>query len=89
MSVESQEELQADSLGSDEEEIDRGRGLLLIVDDDRNHAEGSRDALELVGFRCDVAASGAEGIAMLSSMVQWKPSGETPARRSLDENSAL
>ncbi len=40
MSVESQEELQADSLGTDEEEIDRGRGLILIVDDDRNHAEG-------------------------------------------------
>ena len=67
MSDESQEELQADSLGSDEEEIDRGRGLILIVDDDRNHAEGSRDALELVGFRCDVATSGTEGISMLSS----------------------
>jgi two-component system response regulator HydG len=67
MSVESQEELQADSLGTDEEEIDRGRGLILIVDDDRNHAEGSRDALELVGFRCDVATSGTEGISMLSS----------------------
>ena len=67
MSVESQEELQPESVETSEEEVDRGRGLILIVDDDRNHAEGSRDALEMVGFRCDVATSGAEGISMLSS----------------------
>ena len=66
MSVESKEELQSGSVEVGVEEVDRGRGLILIVDDDRNHAEGSRDALELVGFRCDVATSGVEGIAMLS-----------------------
>ncbi|MEC9353432.1 MAG: sigma-54 dependent transcriptional regulator [Planctomycetota bacterium] len=66
MSVENKEELQSGPVETGEEEVDRGRGLILIVDDDRNHAEGSSDALELVGFRCDVATSGAEGIAMLS-----------------------
>ena len=66
MSADTTEELQADSAETGNEEVDRGRGLILIVDDDRNHAEGSRDALELVGFRCDVATSGVEGIAMLS-----------------------
>jgi len=66
MSVESKEELQPGQVEAGAEEVDRGRGLILIVDDDRNHAEGSRDALELVGFRCDVATSGVEGIAMLS-----------------------
>ena len=66
MSVESKEELQSGPVEVGVEEVDRGRGLILIVDDDRNHAEGSRDALELVGFRCDVATSGVEGIAMLS-----------------------
>ena len=60
------EELQADSDEAASEDADRGRGLILIVDDDRNHAEGSRDVLEMVGFRCDVATSGAEGISMLS-----------------------
>ena len=52
------EELQADSGEVSSEDADRGRGLILIVDDDRNHAEGSRDVLEMVGFRCDVATSG-------------------------------
>ena len=66
MSVENKEELQSGPVETGEEEVDRGRGLILIVDDDRNHAEGSSDALELVGFRCDVATSGAEGISMLS-----------------------
>lgn len=66
MSVESKEELQSGPVEAGGEEVDRGRGLILIVDDDRNHAEGSSDALELVGFRCDVATSGAEGISMLS-----------------------
>ena len=60
MSVESKEELQSGPVEAGGEEVDRGRGLILIVDDDRNHAEGSSDALELVGFRCDVATSGAE-----------------------------
>ena len=60
------EEPQADSGEAPSEDADRGRGLILIVDDDRNHAEGSRDVLEMVGFRCDVATSGAEGISMLS-----------------------
>ena len=53
------EEPQADSGEAPSEDADRGRGLILIVDDDRNHAEGSRDVLEMVGFRCDVATSGA------------------------------
>ena len=35
---------------------------ILIVDDDKNHAETSRDALEMVGYRCEVATSGAAGI---------------------------
>ena len=67
MSTDTTEELQADSAEAGNEEVDRGRGLILIVDDDRNHAEGSRDVLEAVDFRCDVATSGSEGISMLSS----------------------
>lgn len=66
MSADTTEELQADSAEAGNEEADRGRGLILIVDDDRNHAEGSRDVLEAVDFRCDVATSGSEGISMLS-----------------------
>ncbi|MCH2367066.1 MAG: sigma 54-interacting transcriptional regulator, partial [Planctomycetes bacterium] len=66
MSTDTTEELQADSAEAGNEEVDRGRGLILIVDDDRNHAEGSRDVLEAVDFRCDVATSGSEGISMLS-----------------------
>lgn len=38
---------------------------ILIVDDDRNHAETSRDALEMVGYLCDVATSGEEGLEKL------------------------
>ena len=44
---------------------DAGRGAILIVDDDRNHAEGSSDVLEMVGYSCDVATSGQEGIDAL------------------------
>jgi len=43
------------------------RGAILIVDDDRHHAETSADALEMVGYSCDVAASGEEGLDALKN----------------------
>jgi two-component system response regulator HydG len=42
-----------------------GRGAILIVDDDRNHAEGTREVLETVGYSCNVATSGQEGLDQL------------------------
>ncbi len=41
------------------------QGAILIVDDDRNHADGTRDVLETVGYSCDVATSGQEGLDRL------------------------
>lgn len=41
------------------------RGAILIVDDDRNHAEGTADVLESVGYSCDIATSGKEGLEAL------------------------
>ena len=40
-------------------------GAILIVDDDRNHAEGTRDVLETVGYSCDVATSGQRALDRL------------------------
>jgi two-component system response regulator HydG len=42
-----------------------GKGAILIVDDDRHHAEGTRDVLETVGYSCDVATTGKEGLERL------------------------
>jgi len=53
----------ADSISSGD---DNARSTaILIVDDDRNHAETSRDALEMVGYQCDVATSGESGLEKL------------------------
>jgi len=41
------------------------RGSILIVDDDVRHAEATADALSLVGYRCDIAGSGTEGLEAL------------------------
>jgi two-component system response regulator HydG len=41
------------------------KGAILIVDDDRNHAEGTADVLEMVGYSCDIAASGKAGLEAL------------------------
>ena len=41
---------------------DSGQGAILVIDDDRNHAESSADVLEHVGYSCDVVTSGREGI---------------------------
>ncbi|MBN1443018.1 MAG: sigma-54-dependent Fis family transcriptional regulator [Planctomycetes bacterium] len=41
------------------------KGAILIIDDDRNHARGSADVLESVGYSCDVATGGREGLEML------------------------
>ncbi len=41
------------------------RGAILIVDDDRNHAEGTSEVLEMVGYSCDLATSGKAGLEAL------------------------
>ena len=51
--------------GSVKEESSPEKGAILIVDDDRNHAEGTADALEMVEYSCDIATSGTEGLAAL------------------------
>ncbi len=38
---------------------------ILIVDDDRHHAEGTRDVLETVGYACEIATSGKEALDVL------------------------
>ena len=38
---------------------------ILIVDDDRNHAEGTADVLRTVGYSCDIATAGPEALEML------------------------
>ncbi|MBI4601096.1 MAG: sigma-54-dependent Fis family transcriptional regulator, partial [Planctomycetes bacterium] len=38
---------------------------ILIVDDDQNHAEGTADVLESVGYSCDIATSGKQGLEAL------------------------
>ncbi|MEM7231982.1 MAG: sigma 54-interacting transcriptional regulator, partial [Planctomycetota bacterium] len=40
---------------------------ILIVDDDKNHALTSRDALEMGGYPCDVATSGKEGLEKMKN----------------------
>lgn len=40
-------------------------GAILIVDDDRNHAEGTADVLGTVGYSCDIATSGAQALEVL------------------------
>jgi len=46
------------SSGSDTSSL----GDILIVDDDRNHAEVTADALDMVGYSCAIATSGEEGL---------------------------
>lgn len=41
------------------------KGAILIVDDDRNHAEGTADVLERVGYSCDIVTSGKDGLEAL------------------------
>ncbi len=41
------------------------RRSILIVDDDVHHAEATADALSLVGYRCDIARNGTEGLEAL------------------------
>ena len=38
---------------------------ILVVDDDLHHAESTADVLRAVGYECDVAASGEEGLGRL------------------------
>jgi len=45
--------------------VEPAKGAILIVDDDRNHAEGTRDVLEMVGYSCDLATSGKSGLEAL------------------------
>ncbi len=40
-------------------------GAILIIDDDRHHAEGTADVLERVGYSCDIVTSGKEGLEAL------------------------
>ena len=51
--------------GSVKELSTSDKGAILIVDDDRNHAEGTADVLEMVEYSCDIATSGTEGLAAL------------------------
>ena len=46
----------------DTEEAPPDEQRILIIDDDRNHAEVTSDALEMVGYDCSVATSGQEGL---------------------------
>ena len=41
------------------------RGAILIVDDERHHAEGIADVLEGVGYSCDIETSGRGGLDAL------------------------
>jgi two-component system response regulator HydG len=45
--------------------LDAPKGVILIVDDDRNHAEGIADVLEQVGYSCDIETSGRAGLEAL------------------------
>jgi two-component system response regulator HydG len=45
--------------------LDAPKGVILIVDDDRNHAEGIADVLEPVGYSCDIETSGNAGLEAL------------------------
>ena len=40
--------------------------IILVIDDDKNHAEITAEALERVGCRCHVATSGVEGLDWLA-----------------------
>ena len=40
---------------------------VLVIDDDKNHAEATAEALERAGFHCHVATSGREGLGRLSA----------------------
>jgi two-component system response regulator HydG len=54
------------SLPSESQKQDSGsKGAILIVDDDKNHAESTAEALELVAYSCDIATSGKAGLEML------------------------
>jgi two-component system response regulator HydG len=45
--------------------LDAPKGVILIVDDDRNHAEGIADVLEQVGYSADIETSGRAGLEAL------------------------
>jgi two-component system response regulator HydG len=47
------------------ERVEDSKGAILIVDDDRNHAEGIRDVLASVGYSCDLETSGREALESL------------------------
>jgi two-component system response regulator HydG len=42
-----------------------GGATVLVVDDDPNHAEGTAEALEAVGYRCRIATGGKQALEML------------------------
>ncbi|MBI2932844.1 MAG: sigma-54-dependent Fis family transcriptional regulator [Planctomycetes bacterium] len=42
-------------------------GRVLVVDDDRGHAEATAESLERAGFRCTLAFSGVEGLAKIDN----------------------
>ncbi|MBN1422641.1 MAG: sigma-54-dependent Fis family transcriptional regulator [Planctomycetes bacterium] len=44
-----------------------GEAAVLIVDDDRVHAESTADCLSPLGYACEIAESGAEGIRLLQA----------------------
>ena len=48
------------------ESVESGPIVVLIVDNDRGHAEVVADALEGIGARCEVAGSGMEGAARIA-----------------------
>ncbi len=48
-----------------EKSVSESKGAILIVDDDSNHAEGTKDVLESVGYSCDLATSGKAGLEAL------------------------
>tara|TARA_R110002126_G_scaffold86474_5_gene208713 strand:- start:3888 stop:5279 length:1392 start_codon:yes stop_codon:yes gene_type:complete len=64
--------------------VEREPARILVVDDDEAHAEALADALEMDGYRCDVADGGASGVermrtstydAVLTDLVMTDRSG--------------
>jgi response regulator RpfG family c-di-GMP phosphodiesterase len=52
-----------------EQAIDRGRGVILVIDDESAIRQMARQAIERVGYEVKVAASGEEGLRLFDGCV--------------------
>ena len=43
------------------------KSRLLVLDDDKAHAEAAAESLERAGYQCTIATSGTEGLKLLES----------------------